>query len=266
MTAPQDTNEPAERNRTALWIALAVGIAAVVLVAALLLAGGDDDDVAVDDTTTTTTEAETTTTTTADETTTTTEGDGEGLSPDDRAFVVWPDPGGDARFDDPVEAATDFATELVGYTDPVVGEFQQGDNRSGEVEIRPRADGPVTTVMVRQYGTDDSWWVIGAATENIEVDEPAPQGAVDHPVQVSGRARAFEGNVQVAVYRDGSTEPLGTGFVTGSGGGDLGPFSGEIGIDTAPGEWGSIVFFTSSAEDGQVWEATVVRIGFIGGD
>jgi nucleoid-associated protein YgaU len=71
-------------------------------------------------------------------------------------------------------AATGFATELVGFTDPVVGEFQQGDARSGEVEVRAAADGPVTTVLVRQVGSDDTWSVLGAATAQIVPTTPAP--------------------------------------------------------------------------------------------
>jgi hypothetical protein len=163
-------------------------------------------------------------------------------------------------------AATSFAVDLVGFTDPVVGAFQQGDSRSGEIEVRPLEDGPVTTVLVRQVADDDSWWVIGAVSENIEVDEPAPQQAIDDPVRLTGRARAFEGNVGVRIFADGSADPVGTGFVTGSGDGTLGPFDDEVRFDAAGARWGLVVFATDSAEDGRIWEATVVRVGFIGAD
>ncbi len=45
-----------------------------------------------------------------------------------------------------------------------------------------------------------------------------------------------------------------------------GPFSGSIPFESPQGGWGAVVGYTLSAENGQVWEATVVRVGFIGGD
>ena len=76
---------------------------------------------------TTTTEATTTTTTF------------EGVDPD---VPVYPDPTTSQRFDDPESAAPRVRHDFVGYTDPVVGEFQQGDSRSGEVEVRGFAEAP----------------------------------------------------------------------------------------------------------------------------
>ncbi len=46
-------------------------------------------------------------------------------------------------------AVRGFTEDLVGFTDPVYGEYQGGDSRSGEVEVRAAPDGPVTTVFVR---------------------------------------------------------------------------------------------------------------------
>jgi hypothetical protein len=59
---------------------------------------------------------------------------------------------------------------------------------------------------------------------------------------------------------------VGTGFVTGGAGPDLAPFRGSIPFRSPKGGWGSVVFFTRSAEDGKVWEAATLRVGFIGGD
>jgi hypothetical protein len=235
-----------------------VALAAIVAVASVLTAGcGDDDDSGAS---TTTTSSAVTTTTSGGSTSTTT------LSPDDRAFAIWPFETSGERYDDPVDAATAFAVEMAGFDDPIVGEFQQGDSRSGEVPLRPLPDGPVTTVLVRQLGADDGWFVIGAITDDITVSEPAAQSAIDHPLTVRGEARAFEGTVQVAVIADGSTEPIGTGFVTATGGTERGPFEGSIAFDVPQGGWGTVLFFTTSAEDGRVREVTAVRVGFIGGD
>ena len=49
-----------------------------------------------------------------------------------------------------MSAARGFATDYVGFTDPIVGEFQQGDARSGEVPVQATVIGPITTVLVRQ--------------------------------------------------------------------------------------------------------------------
>ena len=159
------------------------------------------------------------------------------------------------------DAARAFAVDFVGFADPVVGEFMQGDTRSGEVEVRPTADGPVTTVIVRQLGTDGSWWALGSATADITVDVPGTGDAITSPVTVSGSARAFEGTVLVEVRQDGSRSPLGTGFVTG--GGDIPrPFTGQVDFSPPTAASGALVFLTTSAEDGQVWQAAVLRARF----
>ncbi|HRA34873.1 MAG TPA: Gmad2 immunoglobulin-like domain-containing protein, partial [Acidimicrobiales bacterium] len=152
----------------------------------------------------------------------------------------------------------------VGFTNPVYGEFQGGDSRSGEVEVRAQADGPVTTLAVRQM-SDDNWYVLAALTDQIDVTAPAPGTAIDNPLQVAGQAQAFEGTVRVVVYGRGVAEPLGEGFVTGSGG-EMGPFSGDITWDNPGGGWGFVLFVIDSAEDGSPWQAAALPVGFIGGD
>jgi hypothetical protein len=93
-------------------------------------------------------------------------------TPVDRSTVVWPFAGSSVRHTDPVEAARAFATTYLRFDAPVVGAFQRGDTRSGEVDVRPTRTGPVTTVIVRQMTADDTWFVLGAATANIEFHEP----------------------------------------------------------------------------------------------
>lgn len=253
-------------DSTRLWqVVLGVVALAVIVVGALVLFGGEDDE--DDGTAATTTEEVTTTTeeattTTEEEATTTT---AAGPISDEEAYtVVWPDPFGDLRYDDPLDAVEGYAEELVGFDDPVYGELMEGDARSGEVEVRAVADGAVTTVLVRQM-SDDNWYVLGSITPNIELDDPIPGTAIDHPLLLSGRANAFEGTVQVAVFERGDTEPLGEGFVTGSMG-ELGPFSGEVAWDNPGGGWGVVLLYTLSMEDGSVWEAASIPVGFIGGD
>ena len=186
------------------------------------------------------------------------------LPPEVRAQALWPDVESVTRFDDPVEAARSFAVDLVGFTDPVLGEFRQGDSRSGEVELQPRAGGPVSIVLLRQLAPDETWWVLAAVHEDIVIEKPQPRSVIDHPLRLSGRARAFEGTVQVSILADGSPDPIGEGFVTGSGGLDLGPFDGEIPFQTPQVDWGALVLYTESAEDGSVWAVTAIRVGFLG--
>jgi hypothetical protein len=177
-------------------------------------------------------------------------------------MVRWPAPGSSERYTTPASAARAFATSFLGFTNPQLGAFEAGDSRSGEVPVRPTANGPVTTIAVRQVDAgDDGWSVLGATTENIDVTAPAAFSTITSPVQLTGRALAFEGTVQVRIRADGNPGPIGEGFVTG-GGNVMGPFSGSIPFYTPGAHYGAIVLFTDSAENGQVWQASAFRIAF----
>jgi hypothetical protein len=259
-------------SRTA-WALAALGALVVVLVVVLFVVadGDDDDDVTADDTTTSVAESTTTeadeTTTTAEETTTTapTTTSPGAVSDEEAATVAWPDPFEGAGFEDPVEAATDFATEVLGFEDPVVGELQEGGSRSGEVEVRAAEDGPVTTVGVRQM-SDDRFYVLFAATSEVELVMPTAGSAIDHPLEVEGWGRGFEGQIAVRVHDRVSGDTLGEGFVTGGSGEDVEPFTGEVSWDNPGGGWGIVVAAVAGGEDGSTWAATALPVGFIGGD
>lgn len=234
------------RRRRAAWL---VALAAVIAVVAALVVAGDDNppDTAAPAATATTAAAPTTapTTTPPPATADTT--------------ALWPFPGSSTRFATPEDAARSFATEYLRFEDPQLAAFQAGDTRSGEVPLRPRANGPVTTVLVRQVGPGDDWSVLGAVTENIDVTAPATLTEIFSPVRVTGRALAFEGNVQVEVRADGGLGPIGAGIVTG-GGDVMRPFEGSIPFETPGAPYGALVLFTASAENGQVWEAAAFRV------
>lgn len=238
------------------WTIAAVTLAVVVAAAlAVWVATGDDDET---NGTTPTTAA---TTTTAPSSTTSVPGPTTTVPPITDPTVMWPFPASTTRYATPAEAARSFATEFLGFDDPLVGDFRQGDSRSGEVPIRPRAQGPETTVLVRQVGPGDSWFVLGAATANIEVDEPGALAEISSPVPLRGRAHAFEGTVQVEVREDGQLGAIGESFVTG-GGDELRPFQGTVEFRSPGAPRGAVVFLTRSAENGQVWEAAAVRVAF----
>jgi hypothetical protein len=264
MTQDMQDNEASRRR----WL-----YAAVAAVAALIVVGigvlafqGDDEDTATDETTTTT-EApeETTTTTEAPEETTTTEAPEETTTttapPVDASTAVFPFAEDEQRFDDPLELAEAYAEGVLGFVDPLYSEFRQGDSRSGEVGVRPIENGPETILLLRQLGADDTWWVLGAVSENIVVEEPEANEVLTSPVTLRGQARAFEGTVNVDLWTDRADEPLVETFVTG-GGDQMRPFEGTLTFDQPETRFGSLILRAYDADTGGVWEATVLRVRF----
>ena len=155
-----------------------------------------------------------------------------------------------------------FAADFVGFVDPVVGDFQAGDSRSGEVPVRRSANGTVTTVFVRQLGNDGTWWVLGSSTPNIVLDDPRALALVSSPVTLRGTSTAFEATVDAELRQDGAKEPLAKTIVMGGANGEMGPFQASLSLATPRARAGSVVLLTISPEDGRVGEATVVRIRY----
>lgn len=178
----------------------------------------------------------------------------------DTSTVVWPWKASPVRYEDPVEAARGFATEFAGFTAPVVGPFLQGDSRSGEVEVRPRRDGPVTTVLVRQLA-DLHWWVLGSTSSSITLDSPGAGERISSPVRLTGKADTYEGHVDVRIRQDGSGAAIGTGYVTGCQG-ELCPFAGEVRFSRPTAAAGAVVLSTTGGQDDELWQVTVVRVSF----
>jgi hypothetical protein len=228
--------------------------AGLIVVTLLVLAGCGDDDEAPDDggstTSTTSTTVETTTSTTAP----------AGLEQP----AIWP--AADVVFTTPEEAAEDFVREVLGVP-PVLGEFQQGDARSGELEVLSPGEGASptsvvrSTLLLRQLGPDDGWFVVGAQNDNAVVTTPASPAEVPAgPVTVSGRARGFEANVVVSAFVAGDAgtdldeevtsggaletpEPFTVTLdLTGAEPGDVVAVlvRGGTGLETDPGDFGAI--------------------------
>ena len=184
-----------------------------------------------------------------------------GASTEQPSSAVWPLAASPIRYTDPVKAATGFATTYLNFVNPVVGRFRAGDRRSGEVVVRPTSSGPQTTVIVRRLAPDDSWWVLGASTPNLQVQSPSAGASITSPVTLSGTSTAFEGTVSVEIRADGSTAPIATDFVTGGANGTFGPFSKSIPFDTPTGR-GAIILKTFGTENNVLWETSVVRVQF----
>lgn len=240
------------------WVVVAVIVVAAVLAVAVAATRDDDSKAA---STTTRSSGSTPSTQTTNPTPTTTPSRTTALVPIDPAIAVWPYVASTTRYADPVAAARGFAVHFVGFKHPMLGAFRPVDAHSGEVDVRTRTGGPVTTVSVRQIGPDDLWWVLGAATANIQLHAPAAHSIVSSPVRLQGKSSAFEANVQTEIRQDGAVVPLGSGYVMG-GGTELGPFDGLLAFSQPHALSGAIMLFTVSMENGDVSEATVERVRF----
>ena len=251
------------RNRVVALVVLAVLVVAAAIALVVALSGDDDDTTAPTTTSTsaaTTTTSEPSTTTTAVPTTT-------APAVFDPAAAVWPVAATFTRYQEPGAAAAGFATDFVGFTDVITDTFEAAasDAGSGEVGVRARAGGPVTTVALRQLESDGTWWVVGATTRDIVLTEPAALATISSPVPLEGRSTAFEGTVQTQVRQDRTSEPLAESFVMGGATGTPEPFTGTLTFSAPSAAAGAIVLYTASAESGAIDQATVVRVRFAGG-
>jgi hypothetical protein len=228
--------------------------AALAAVALLALVGcGDDDD--PDPTTTTST---TTSTTVVDTTTSST-----AVPADLGQPAIWP--AADVVFETPEEAAEDFVQQVLGVP-PALGEFQEGDARSGEVDVLSPGEGEVPSTVVRsrlllrRLGPDDGWFVLAAVNDNASITTPdAGSDVAPGPLDVTGRARGFEANVVVRAFVAGSTDDLDQEVTTGGALETPEPFSvtldlagasrddvvvllvrGGTGLETDPGDFGAV--------------------------
>jgi hypothetical protein len=237
----------------------------LIAVAGLLVACGDDDDDASDSTpaateVVTTTAAATTTAeppTTAAEPTTTAPA---GLEQP----AIWP--AADVVFATPEEAAADFVTEVLGVP-PELGEFQQGDSRSGEIEVFSPGEGGAATqvgrgiLFLRQLGPDDGWFVIGAGDDEASIT--VPEAGAEVPagrLAVEGISHGFEASATVSAILAGDASTVFDSLVIQAGSmEEAGPFAvsldlsdaasgavvmllvqGGVGLETDPGEFGAI--------------------------
>ncbi len=257
-----------DRNRRRLLVSLG---AAVILVAILVptmvaIVGDDDSTVDVARVTTSTADRKTTSSTGRSQRSTTTGPAGTADAPEvtiDPSVPIFPTDLAKGGRRQPDGVVKRFVTEVIGMKDPILGDFKEGDSRSGEVEVRAVEGGTVTTVFVRQL-EDDKWWVVGAQSADIVLDSPKTGDAVGNPVRLQGQGRAFEGHINVSIRGDDATgSVIGTGFVTG-GGDVLRPFDGEVTRDDASTwEHGTILLFGSGGEDGTtVLHFTAIRVRF----
>ena len=248
------TPPPGGKRPTRWILGLLAGVAAAGLAAGLLVATGGTGPSTPPTTVPSTTAPPGTTTTVPPSTTV------PPVSPSDLSTAVYPTPASGIRFVHPVAAARAFAVDYVGFVNPIVGSFDASGGESGTVDVRASASGVVTTV--RLHRMTGSWWVLGSSTPDIRLDTPAASAAIASPVRVQGVSTAFEAQVNVEVRQDGARAPIGTGYVMGGSMGTMAPFNGAIAFSTPSAVRGALVLFTVSMANGNLWEATVVRVAF----
>ena len=124
--------------------------------------------------------------------------------------AIWPSAG--VVFDDPEAVAADFVSKVFGVP-PNLGEFQQGDSRSGEIEVLSPAEGGGTSIrsvlLLRQLGPDDGWFILAAVSDTNTITAPPSGGQVTAgPVEVTGQGRGFEGSLVIEAFAAGETTRL----------------------------------------------------------
>lgn len=229
----------------------------LIALAALLVSCDDDNTAGVSTTTMTvaTTTSEMTTTAVAGPTTS---GVVELAQP-----AIWPAP--DVVFETPELAAADFVTHVLGVQ-PVLGTFQQGDSRSGEIEVFSPGEGdgtrvPRGTLLLRQLGPGNGWFVVSAANDVASITSPESMAVVPaRPLTVEGVARGFEANVVVSAFLAGDANAVLDSVITNGGAAETAePYTaiidlsaaapgdvvalivrGGAGLETDPGEFGAI--------------------------
>lgn len=155
--------------------------------------------------------------------------------------AIWP--AADVVFATPEEAAADFVSAvLISEGDPALGEFQQGDARSGEIavlfagetgDLDPALEQGV--LLLRQIGPTDGWYVIAATSDGVMINAPSALEEVPRgTVAVAGEGRGFEGTLVVSAFRPGDDAAT-FDLQIGAGGAfdDLQPYSVELDLSGA---------------------------------
>jgi hypothetical protein len=146
-------------------------------------------------------------------------------------------------FATPEAAALDFLTNVFGEG-PVLGEFMQGDSRSGEFEVFATAEGvpigePRSLLMMRMLSPDDGWFVLAAASDVETITTPEAMATVPAgSLTVEGMGTGFEATIVVRAFRAGQANDEFDRQVAMAGNfGDVLPYSVSLDLsDATPGD------------------------------
>ena len=132
---------------------------------------------------------------------------GETTVPAGPVVALWPSSG--VVFPTPDEAAADFVEQVLGVP-PLLGDFMAGDSRSGEIVLySPGApESERATLLLRQLGTDDGWFVTSAIGDLVSLSTPTQGASVTAgALLVEGIGHGFEAAISVSAL----VAPLGAG-------------------------------------------------------
>lgn len=130
--------------------------------------------------------------------------------PSDQTVAAWPPTG--VRFTTPEAVAADFTARAY-PRGAVLGAFRAGDALSGEIEVfaSDETGRPIgvarSVLLVRELG-DRGWTVLAAVSEGATIESPGAGDEVGPLVEVSGRARGFEANVNVRAVPIGAPDDV----------------------------------------------------------
>ena len=230
---------------------------AAAAVAGLVLLGAcsdDDNEPSVGETGTSSTTTSTT------EATTTSEGGGASTT---TSTTEAPAPEAD-----PLEAAQTFMDVVFPGNTAVIGDFQQGDARSGEVPVlRPNEGGGtanLASTLFLRLDDADQWQVIGAFNEfvTIEVPDNSAEIARGEPLTVSGVGRGFEATLVARLIDPGTGEEIAQAI--GSGGSQAEPLPYEVDLDFSScdctGRALSVVVAGGTGLEGDPGEFSAIRV------
>jgi Immunoglobulin-like domain of bacterial spore germination len=180
--------------------------------------------------------------------------------------VLWPDPAGELTTD-PLDAVRGFLGQQLDISDPPLSKFRETEPGVGVVDVHargetgPRLDRVASTVTVRRLD-GEHWFVTGAVSDDLEVDTPEPLDTVSSPFTVSGRARGFEGTVNVRVLDRFDGGGVESDLATGSGGGgeSLEPFSAEVSFVATGTQRGVLYAQTDSGVSNGIPSFTAVPV------
>jgi len=124
-------------------------------------------------------------------------------------------------------ATSDAAGGLFAVDDVAVGEYLSGDARSGEVPVEfvgtffdetASVQVPVVmTVIVRQAGPQDTWWVVAAATDGLTVAAPTADAVVEPAFDLDMTNDLIVNGVEVRLFAAGDDEAFYVANVAGGG-------------------------------------------------
>lgn len=174
----------------------------------------------------------------------------------DNVDAIWPI--GEDLVAEPVDAARSFAVGVLGFSDPIVGDFKRTGEVAGAVEVRSSERGSATTIELTER-LDGGWSVLAATTPSLL---PHDVVVADHSVVVTGTSTAFEGTIDVALFDLSGAPALATTFTNGGANGEMGPFRAAFDAVSPATPNGFIVVSTTSAEDGRIFEAATIPVNF----